>query len=164
MADAMLRRAVDGDDEPAHAIEQECLLHLEQPGHAVVLFDGVCLLCSRFIHFIVDHDPSARFQFAPLQSELGTSLLDKHGLKPDLSTVVLLDERGVHVRSTAALRILLFCGFPSYLLYYMLILVPRPVRDLGYTLIAASRYRLFGKDEGVCRRMTKDMRQRFLAV
>ena len=41
--------------------------------------------------------------------------------------------------------------------------VPRPLRDLGYSCVAAVRYRLFGKDDGgSCRRMTKAMRARFL--
>eukprot|EP00965_Chrysotila_dentata_P019225 639909-Pleurochrysis_carterae.AAC.3 len=36
-------------------------------GHSVILFDGVCLLCSKFIHFVLDHDPAERFKFATLQ-------------------------------------------------------------------------------------------------
>ena len=130
---------------------------------AVVLFDGVCLLCSKFIHFVIDHDMEERFQFAPLQSPVGHKLLDLHHLEKNLDTVVLIDEQGAHVRSTAALRVLLYCGMPWSLLY-VFILLPRVARDCGYKMVAASRYRLFGKDEGVCRRMTKDMRRRFLSV
>ena len=84
-------------------------------------------------------------------------------IKSDLSTVVLVDEEGAHVRSTAALRVLRHCGRPWSLLYCC-VWVPAPVRDAGYNLVAALRYRVFGKSEDACRRMTKDMRRRFLSV
>ena len=77
-----------------------------QAGHAILLFDGVCLLCNKFVHAVYDNDPAERFQFASLQSEVGLALLEQHGMKADLSTVVLIDEAGAHVRSTAALRVL----------------------------------------------------------
>lgn len=83
-------------------------------------------------------------------------------LQRDLSTVVLIDEAGAHVRSTAALRVLRHLGTP-YQCLYSLVLIPRPLRDLGYKLVAASRYSLFGKDEEVCRRMSAEIKRRFLA-
>ena len=96
---------------------------------------------------------------------MGLKALKQAGLEADLSTMVLIDEAGAHVRSTAALRVLSRCGAPFSLLY-ALILLPRPLRDLGYSCVAAVRYRLFGKDDGgsACRRMTKAMRARFLST
>lgn len=130
-------------------------------GRPIILFDGVCLLCSTFIHFVLDHDPEAAFDFAPLQGPTGKKLLKLHGLPLDVSTVVLIDECGHHVRSTAALRVLARCSAPySYLAAFLWL--PRPLRDLGYKMVAAVRYRLFGQDDGsTCRRMTKAMRTRF---
>ena len=32
-------------------------------GHAILCFDGVCLLCSSFIQFVLDHDAAERFIF-----------------------------------------------------------------------------------------------------
>jgi len=90
--------------------------------------------------------------------------LIRHGLPLDVSTVVLIDECGAHVRSSAALRTLRHCGAP-YCFLYALAALPRPLRDFGYRMVAASRYRLFGKDDGsACRRMTKAMRARFLST
>jgi predicted DCC family thiol-disulfide oxidoreductase YuxK len=130
-------------------------------GRPIILFDGVCLLCSTFIHFVLDHDPEAAFDFAPLQGPTGKKLLKLHGLPLDVSTVVLIDECGHHVRSTAALRVLARCSAPySYLAAFLWL--PRPLRDLGYKMVAAVRYRLFGQDDGsTCRRMTKAIRTRF---
>merc|ERR1719424_1196883 len=130
-------------------------------GRPTILFDGVCLLCATFVHFVLDHDAAEAFDFAPLQGKLGTELLTKNNLPLDVSTMVLIDEAGVHVRSTAALRVLARCGLPYSMLSAALWL-PRPLRDAGYKLVAALRYRLFGEDDGTtCRRMTKATRWRF---
>jgi predicted DCC family thiol-disulfide oxidoreductase YuxK len=127
------------------------------------VFDGVCLLCSTFIHFVLDNDEAGAFDFASLQGKAGTALLTKHGLPLDVSTMVLIDEHDqVHTRSTAALKVLQRCRWP-FCLAYAAIALPRPVRDLGYRTVAAMRYRLFGKDDGeTCRMMTKAIRHRFL--
>jgi len=130
----------------------------------ILLFDGVCLLCSTFVHFLLDHNADQRIHFCALQSEPGKDILTRHGLPLDVSTVVLIDECGAHVRSSAALRTLRHCGAP-YCFLYALAALPRPLRDFGYRMVAASRYRLFGKDDGsACRRMTKAMRARFLST
>lgn len=133
-------------------------------GHAIIIFDGVCLLCSHFIHFVMDHDASERFVFCPLQSEVGEDLVSGWGLKNDLSTIVVIDEDGAHVRSRAALRVLRHLGRPWSFLYCFTCL-PTPLTDVGYRIVASLRYRLFGREDGAtCRRLTKDMRRRFLAV
>jgi predicted DCC family thiol-disulfide oxidoreductase YuxK len=129
----------------------------------LVLFDGVCLLCAGFVNFVLDHNADESITFAPLQSEVGKAVLTKAGLPLDVSTVVFIDDAGVHVRSTAALRVLSHCGMPYALLHYLFILLPRPLRDAGYRLVASVRYRLFGQDDGTqCRLMTKKLRARFL--
>ena len=129
----------------------------------LILFDGVCLLCSTFVHFVLDHDEEEAIDFAALQSDYGKAALLRHGMTSDLSTMVFIDEDGAHVRSTAALRVLSRCGLPYSLIYRAAILLPRPLRDLGYKCVAAVRYRVFGQDDGSsCRRLTKTMRKRFL--
>lgn len=130
----------------------------------LILFDGVCLLCSSFIQFVLDHDAAGSFDFAALQSDYAKAALAEHGMTSDLSTMVLLDEQGMHIRSSAALRVLARCGLKYNLLATTLLwLLPCPLRDLGYKGVAAGRYRLFGQDDGSsCRRMTKAVRARFL--
>ena len=131
-------------------------------GKPLILFDGVCLLCATFVHFVLDHDQHSAFDFAPLQGATGTKLLTQAGLPLDVSTMVLVDEAGVHVRSTAALRVIARCGLPYSWLRILLWLLPAPLRDAGYKMVASVRYLVFGKDDGTtCRRMTKAIRQRF---
>lgn len=129
--------------------------------HAVLLFDGVCNLCNGSVNFIIDRDPAAYFKFAPLQSASGRALLEKHHLPSDrMDTLVLVEDDHAYVRSTAALRIARRLVSPWPLLALFLI-VPRFLRDLAYKLIAANRYRWFGKSES-CRLPTPALRSRFL--
>lgn len=58
----------------------------------IVLFDGVCNLCDWFVNFVFRRDGKKEFYFAPLQSKLGRELVNKYGLDPDITTVVLVDE------------------------------------------------------------------------
>lgn len=136
---------------------------MEAPGDspAILLFDGVCNLCNASVNFIIDRDPQAYFRFAPLQSETGRRLLEKHGLPTgSMDTVVLVEDDRAYVRSTAALRIARHLVFPWPLLALGLIL-PAFLRDLVYKLIANNRYRWFGKSD-TCRLPTPALRSRFL--
>ncbi|MEQ1907993.1 MAG: DCC1-like thiol-disulfide oxidoreductase family protein [Vicinamibacterales bacterium] len=126
----------------------------------VVLFDGVCNLCDRFVLFVIDRDTHAEFAFASLQSEVAQRLLHGHKIPEDLSTVVLVETGQVSVRSTAAIRIVAKLGMP-WALCRTLLLIPRPIRDLVYDWVARNRHALFGTRES-CRVPTADLRARFL--
>ena len=130
----------------------------------VVLFDGVCNLCNRSVHFILDRDPTAQFRFASLQSAEGGALLTSlgHALPAgDPESVLLVEDGKVYERSTAALRIARKLKGP-WKLAYAFIVVPRPLRDFVYKWIARNRYRWFGKSEDACRLPTKALKARFL--
>ena len=129
----------------------------------MVLFDGVCNLCSGFVRFIVERDPTAHFRFASLQSEAGRALMREHGLEigeGDPASVVLVEDGRAYQRSTAALRIAWRLRFP-WPLFAALVVVPRFVRDVVYDFVARHRYRWFGKKD-VCMVPTPELRARFL--
>jgi len=128
----------------------------------VVLFDGVCNLCNGWVDFIIRHDRAARIQFAPLQSTAADRLLEGTTIARDQrDTVVLVDGSGLWTESRAVLRATRLLEFP-YRLLYGLVVIPRPVRDWVYRLVARSRFRLFGRREA-CRVPTREERKRFLA-
>lgn len=115
--------------------------------HPIVLFDGVCNLCHGAVRFLLEHDAGARLRFAPLQSDVGRTLLAQHGLDADaLETMVLVDADGAHLRSDAALRIVRALG-PPWSWLRVLAALPRPLRDAGYDFVARKRYRWFGKKD-----------------
>ncbi|KEZ47796.1 thiol-disulfide oxidoreductase DCC family protein [Metabacillus indicus] len=127
----------------------------------ILLFDGVCNFCDGTVQFVLKHDKKEVFSFASLQSEAGQSLLRKHGLPlEDYDSFVYLDEGKVHTKSTAALRVLKELG-GIYRALYLLIAIPKPIRDAVYMMIAKNRYKWFGKKDA-CTLPSKDVRKRFL--
>ncbi len=132
-------------------------------GNGIVLFDGVCNFCNSSVNFIIDHDPKNYFKFAALQSEAGEKLQREYGIKPEdknLDSVLLIEGGKLHTHSTAGLRIARkLSGLWSFI--YVLIAVPKPLRDFFYKLFAKNRYRLFGKQDA-CRLPSPEERARFL--
>ena len=129
-------------------------------GQCLLFFDGVCGLCSRSVDFVLARDRRSIFQFAPLQGETARQLLPPAYVN-DLNSMVLLVEGRSFRKSSAAVRVLWRLGFGWRLLSVFAWLVPLPLRDLVYDLVARNRYRLFGKHE-TCRMPTPAERSRFL--
>ncbi|WP_413299450.1 thiol-disulfide oxidoreductase DCC family protein [Bacillus sp. 1P10SD] len=126
----------------------------------IILFDGVCNLCNKSVQFIIKRDPSGTFKFASLQSKTGQNLLITHGLSTDINSFVLIDNKRIYVKSTAALRV------SSHLrgLWKMLsifLLVPSFFRDRLYEWIANNRYKWFGKKDH-CLLPLPEWKSRFL--
>jgi len=129
---------------------------------AVVLFDGVCLLCQGAVKFIIKHDPGAHFKFASLQSDVGRRILQQYGRATDepMNTMFLLERESLYTRSSAALKIAKRLEFPWPLLYALFI-VPRCLRDVVYRWVANNRYRWFGQSD-TCMLPDKRIKERFL--
>lgn len=125
----------------------------------IILFDGVCNFCNSSVNFIIEHDKKGYFKFAPLQSEIGKSLVEKFGLS-DVDSIILVENEKAYTHSTAALKFIKHLD-GIWKFAYILIIIPRPVRDFFYKLFAKNRYRLFGKKEA-CMLPTPEVRQRFL--
>jgi predicted DCC family thiol-disulfide oxidoreductase YuxK len=131
--------------------------------HAVMLFDGVCNLCNGTVQFVIQHDQAGYFRFASLQSEVAQQLLDQYNYSDrKLSSVLLIEDGVIYSQSDAALRIARRLGTP-WQWAWPLRWVPRPLRDWGYNLVAANRYRLFGKQaDDACWLPTPELKARFL--
>jgi predicted DCC family thiol-disulfide oxidoreductase YuxK len=127
----------------------------------ILLFDGVCNLCNGLVLFIIKRDPAGKFKFASLQSETGQQWLMRIGLvKNEFESFIFIQDDKYYLKSTAALKMLRHLG-GVWKLLYVFILVPRPIRDFLYDLIARSRYRIFGKKD-VCMIPTPELSERFL--
>ena len=140
---------------------------MSEENYSVVLFDGICNLCDKSVRYIYAHDPAGKFRFAPLQSDLGRELAEKHGHAGTLageapSSVLLIEDGTLYERSTAALKIARKLSGPVRGLGVLLFL-PAPLRDLGYRLIASTRYKIWGKKE-TCTLPPAGLRERFLAL
>ena len=130
--------------------------------HPVILFDGVCGLCNRWVTFVLERDRKEVFRFAALQSDAGRALLNEYSLPRDkLDSVVLVAEGRVYTQSSAVLEILQRLGFP-WSAAAIATVVPRGFRDAVYDFVAQNRYRWFGRTE-TCRMPAPSERSRFLS-
>ncbi len=129
----------------------------------ILLFDGVCNLCDASVQFVMRHDRDARVRFASLQSAAAKPFLARAGLDPQyLDSLVFVDAAGrVLVGPDAALAVGAQLDAPWSALARIGRLLPRPLREAGYRLVARHRYRVFGKKEA-CRLPTPAERARFL--
>lgn len=126
----------------------------------LILFDGVCVFCSRWVRFVIDRDPERRFRFVAIQSDPGRVLAARFGIDPDApQTNAVIWNGRIHFRSDAALTVLgqLKATRPLGLLKA----VPRLFRDPAYDLIAGNRYRLFGRTD-ICMIPAPEDRSRFV--
>lgn len=112
----------------------------------IIFYDGVCGLCNRFVSWGIARDRAGIFQFSPLQGETSRKILGPLEPDPVSWSVILRDEKGLHRRSAAVLRIVQRFG-GIWTLARIFWLVPEPARDWAYAFIAKRRYRWFGKKE-----------------
>jgi predicted DCC family thiol-disulfide oxidoreductase YuxK len=129
---------------------------------SVIVFDGVCMLCSRWVDFVLRRDLYGRYKFAAMQTASGRALLIEHGIDPDdpLSFLLLEDKKG-YTDTEAIVRILRSFGPGWKFIAVLVSIVPRFVRDPLYRWIARNRYRMFGR-RAACRVPTADIADRFL--
>ena len=127
----------------------------------IILFDGICNVCSAFLDFVYLTDPKAVFRLAWLQSDEAGKILDTLGLsRYELNSIIYLDQGTAFFKSTAFLKIVRQLRFPWPVLWIGVI-IPKPVRDWIYDIVAKNRYKWFGKKEH-CLVPTGDLKNRFL--
>jgi predicted DCC family thiol-disulfide oxidoreductase YuxK len=127
----------------------------------VVLYDGTCGLCARSVQWILRHERDHELKFAPLQGALAELLRQRFSDIPrSVESVVYIDGGRVHLRSKAFLHIAAHLRAPWRWAYAMR-WFPGVVLDLGYRVIAAIRYRVWGRVE-LCDVPAPEHRARFL--
>jgi predicted DCC family thiol-disulfide oxidoreductase YuxK len=124
----------------------------------VILFDGVCHLCTGFVQFALKRDADGRFDFAPLQSQFGVQQLRGSGW----DSVVLVEGERRYEAEVAVLRILAGLRSPWPWIAGLLGLMPASLLRWGYRWIARNRYRWFGREE-TCILPRQEWKGRFLS-
>jgi predicted DCC family thiol-disulfide oxidoreductase YuxK len=129
--------------------------------HAVVIFDGECAFCNRWVDFLLRFDRRDVFRFAARQSASGALFWSRAGLpEGGVGSIVLAEDDSILTRSAAVLRMLSLLGFP-FSLTAVFRLVPGALRDTAYDWIARNRLKWFGRRQ-VCRVPLPAERRRFL--
>jgi predicted DCC family thiol-disulfide oxidoreductase YuxK len=158
---------------------KQSTLSAETEDHRIVLYDGVCGLCNRGVQFILNRDPAGLFRYASLQSTLAARILERHGADArDLDSVYVVlhgyhQNEKLFARSDAVIFILMHLGttvgsqaVPARFSYWRaaglsLEMIPRPLREWAYRLVARNRYRIFGRYDA-CPVPSEETRRRFL--
>ena len=117
----------------------------------IIVFDGVCVLCTANARFVLKNDRAGRFRLAAMQDDAGAAIMRHAGLDPlDPTSFILLDPVSdggrVWMNSDAVLHMWSQLGWP-WRMGAVFRLVPRFVRDPIYKMIARNRYKWFGKRE-----------------
>jgi predicted DCC family thiol-disulfide oxidoreductase YuxK len=114
------------------------------PDDDVILYDGVCVFCSRWIRFVAARDRNLRFRFTAIQSAYGTRLAQALRIDPqDPDTNAVIHGGVAFFKSDAALTVV--GSLPGWGWVRVLRAIPRPLRNGVYNLVARNRYRIFGK-------------------
>jgi predicted DCC family thiol-disulfide oxidoreductase YuxK len=128
---------------------QSIVIDPENPGgsnspHGLILFDGVCILCSRGCRFVSKRDHRRYFRFVPIQSPDGRVLAEQLGIKPENPDSFAFVANGrAYVRSEAVLRIAR--ELPRWRWTWAFHAIPRVIRDAIYDVVARNRYKWFGR-------------------
>jgi predicted DCC family thiol-disulfide oxidoreductase YuxK len=128
----------------------------------IFIFDGHCVLCSRWVDLILRHDRARRYRLLPAQSALGRALYMHYGMDPvDYESNVVLIDGVALFKSEGSIRLAVDLGFP-WSFAGILRLLPRRLADRLYEWVARNRFRLFGRRE-TCYLPSAADRERFIA-
>lgn len=126
----------------------------------IILFDGECNFCNHAVNFIIKRDSLGKFQFSSQQGPFGSNLKKKYGIPDQEDSLILIEKNKSYTKSTAALRISKSMD-GLWKLLYVFILVPPPIRDWLYMVIAKNRYKWFGQGAS-CQIHPPDVQKRFI--
>jgi predicted DCC family thiol-disulfide oxidoreductase YuxK len=128
----------------------------------VFIFDGHCVLCSRWVELVLRHDRAGHYRLLSAQSTLGRSLYVHYGLNPEnYETNILLINGTALIKSEGSIRLATGLGFP-WSMSAILRVLPRRVADTLYDWVARNRFRIFGRREACYVPRSID-RERFIA-
>jgi predicted DCC family thiol-disulfide oxidoreductase YuxK len=128
----------------------------------IIVFDGMCVLCSGWVRFVLRHDRKGLYRFIPAQSALGRALYVHYGLDPeDYETNILIQDGRAWFKAGGTIRMLQNLGLP-WSLAGALRIVPAAWLDPLYERLARNRFRLGGRLEA-CYRPDPRHEGRFLA-
>jgi len=126
----------------------------------IILFDGVCNMCVGSVNFIIKRDSKDVFRFASLQGDVGKKMIKKYSLS--MASIVLVKDGKVKTQSSAVLSILFHLNtFWKVLIVFYII--PYPIRDILYNIVAKTRYFLFGKRDK-CMVPDENINSKFLSL
>lgn len=133
-----------------------------QSRKTIVIFDTNCILCSAWVRFLLRNESGNALLFASSRKGVGMKLAHDHGISPDaLDLTYLVIRNGEALtKSDASLALLADLRAPWRYLRVLRI-VPRPLRNWMYDIVARNRLNWFGEAQD-CFLPSPAERSRFL--
>jgi len=115
--------------------------------HSIILFDGSCGLCNNSVRFIKKRKSNQAYTFIPFESNEGKVVRDKFSINDkNINSVILIQDKKIYTKSTATIKIATqFTGL--WKLLYIAYILPKPLRDFAYNLVAKNRHRFFSNNK-----------------
>ena len=109
----------------------------------IIVFDGTCLLCNKYVEFVIKYDLNDVFRFLSLQNKKIVNKLITNSLTDKTNSIMLIrNKNSILTKSSAIIYIASKLQFPYNLFFYIKI-IPGPIRDFIYDLVAKNRKNLF---------------------
>ena len=113
-----------------------------------ILFDSKCNLCSKTVKRVMKLDKNKLFTFISNNSEYGKNIIKKNNLNfITTETIVLFtNEEEFLIKSDAAISIAVKLN-PLFVIFKLLFVIPKVIRDKVYDYVAKNRYKWFGEND-----------------
>lgn len=140
--------------------------HGEAPGKTIVYYDGDCGICNSFVQRVLRAGVPEDVYFASQQGALWSALLENHPELRNLDAVVITIGEPPHqqilTRSEAVFWLMSQLE-GAYAIGFAAMLVPLPLLNIGYRLVASNRKTLSAAiGHAQCMLPTPEMRRHFL--
>ena len=125
----------------------------------VIIYDGICVLCNKYIKWVLDKDKENLFLISNLQSKFTE---EKFPELRKIDSVAVIKKNGEIVQKSKAVNHILKSINRLILLRIILNILPLSISNLFYDIVAKSRYKVFGKYDS-CQLPEPEYKSRFIA-
>ncbi len=113
-----------------------------------ILFDSKCNLCSKTVKRVMKLDKNKLFTFISNNSKYGKEIIKENNLNSITTETIVLftTENEFLIKSDAAISIAVKLN-PLFLIFNLLFVIPKNIRDRIYDYVAKNRYKWFGEND-----------------
>lgn len=130
--------------------------------HDIILYDGVCVFCNKWVSFIIKNDKNKKFKFASIQSNFAKNILEEIGASRKCIDTIFVLKSDVFFTKFRASTYALYRVNKLFIFAYSLnFIFPKIFLDFFYDLFGSNRYKIFGKYE-TCPLPDPKIKDRFL--
>ena len=125
----------------------------------VIIYDGICVLCNKYIKWVLDKDKENLFLISNLQSKFTE---EKFPELRKIDSVAVIKKNGEILQKSKAVNHILKSINRLILLRTILNILPLSISNFFYDIVAKSRYKVFGKYDS-CQLPEPEYKSRFIA-